>query len=203
MRGSGLSRFISWFSLRGVPVNTPDFPGRGTQVADSRRAVIEWEDSPGKNVSQRTLLKADQLGNLRAFVRRPLPTLTADILEMEATYPVEIMATTPVAGGFELKLKYIGSNRRREDRSHSHGAALLECGEKQAWAVEVLDVSMGGMQVFSSSPLTVGTSIRVCGKSAVCLGVVRHCSPMDPGFRIGLQFFGETRRERSFREINQ
>jgi hypothetical protein len=153
-------------------------------------------DSAGTKLSQRALIQTDLEGRPRILVRQPLPLGLARIRETNSIYPVKVLATVSCNGGFELKLDYIGAGRRREDRMRTEGPALLEGDSLEAISVEVLNVSSGGMQLFSVRPAGVGGTVRVSGSNVEYLGVVRHCSEVQGGFRIGVQLFGEDRLRR-------
>lgn len=178
----------------------PPEPGgaiaEGPRKPAARRVIVEWKDRSGQTLSQKALIQTDLDGKPRILVRRPMPFGLARIRETNSIYPVKVLATVSCSGGFELKLDYLGAGRRREDRMPAEGPALLEGDSLEAISVEVLDVSSGGMQLLSVRPANVGSTVRVSGSKVEYLGVVRHCSEVQGGFRIGVQLFGEDRLRR-------
>lgn len=163
------------------------------QKPATRRVVVEWKDRAGATLSQKALIQADLGGKPRILVRRPLPVGLARIRETSSIYPVKVLAAVSCSAGFELKLDYLGAGRRREDRIRTEGPALLEGDALEAISVEVLNVSAGGIQLFSVRPTSVGSTVRVSGLEMEYLGVVRHCSGVQGGFRIGVQLYGGDR----------
>lgn len=106
-----------------------------------RRALVEWQDDSGGKASQRALLKSDRDGRPRLLVRQPLPVSSARIHEKGFEYPVEILSTVPVDGGFELRLEYLGEGRRREERARTNGQALLEGDGSKPMQADVVSMS--------------------------------------------------------------
>lgn len=178
-------RFLAWVFRQLASLRT-DRAGQRHPGSAARRAVVAWKDSSGREVSQRVLLQSDDDGKPRAFVRRPLPGSFAQVRETGSSYLVEILSTVPVFGGFELRLGYLGAGRRREERASTNGPALLEADGLGVMKVEVINVSPGGIQLFSVRPASVGAAVRVSGTEAQHLGTVRYCSEAPDGYRIGL-----------------
>ena len=58
---------------------------------------------------------------------------------------------------------------------------------KQA-AVEVKDVSDGGLQMLTHEPIKVGSLAYLTGEEFRCVGTVRYCRTDPSGFRVGLKF---------------
>lgn len=166
--------------------------------ATGRPILIEWKDKKGRKVWQKGHLDLDRFRGLTVIVRqRPPSGSVAQVREQGSTYPVEIVSTRPAGGGFELNLDYLWEGRRREERVPATGQALLERDGLAPIEVEVVNVSSGGMQLFSVEAVSEGSAARVCGAETECLCLIRYCAGVPGGYRVGLQFYGENRRERS------
>ncbi len=165
------------------------------QEAPARPVLIEWKDETGRSVSQWSQLALDQTRGLTVVVRRPPPPESvAQVRETRSSYPVEIVSTQPTDSGFELHLDYLQDGRRREERVPATGPAVLERGGLAPLEVEVVNISRGGMQLFSAEAVSEGCTARVCGAETECLCLIRYCAAVPGGYRIGLQFYGETRK---------
>ena len=130
--------------------------------------------------------------------QQPLLNSVAQVREQGSTYPVEILSTRPAGGGFELNMDYLWEGRRREERVPATGDALLERKWLAPLEVEVVNVSSGGMQLFSAQAVTEGCAARVCGAETESMCLIRCCAEVPGGYRIGLQFYGENRKEDTF-----
>jgi hypothetical protein len=103
-----------------------------------------------------------------------------------STYPVEIVATRPARGGFELNMDYLWEGRRREERVPATGQALLERDGLTLIEVEVVNISSGGMQLFSVEAVSEGSAARVCVAKTECMCLIRYCAAVPGGYCIGL-----------------
>jgi hypothetical protein len=162
----------------------------------ARPVLIEWRDEAGEKVWQQTHLVADRFRGLTVIVpQRPPVGAVAQVREAASSYPVEILSMTPHDNGFELKLDYLWEGRRRESRTPSSGPATLKPEGLPAIQVEVINVSSGGMQLFAASSAPEGCLARIGGADPELLCLVRCCVAAPGGYFMGLQFYGENRRE--------
>ena len=84
----------------------------------------------------------------------------------------------------------VEGDKRRYPRVATDEAAslqLLAPFSKENWDVRVVDVSKGGVRVFTPQPLTPDTLIRLKMKSSVACGDVRHCLATPEGFYAGVR----------------
>jgi hypothetical protein len=160
-----------------------------------RVAVIEWTDVDGQVTAEPGRLAEAEQDAMTMWVAVSPTGQVARLFEQDTPCPVEILSTTPVAGGFELKLRYLLEGRRRERRERVRGRAVLEIDGAGSVSVEVRNVSGGGIQVLSAQPAGEGSTVRINGEETMRLGVVRSCQTISGGYRIGIQFFGENRKE--------
>ena len=160
-----------------------------------RAAVIEWTDASGQVTAEPGHLTEAEQDAMTMLVAVSPTGPVARLLERDTPCPVEILSTTPVAGGFALKLRYLVEGRRRERRERVRGRAVLEIDGAGAVSVEVRNVSGGGIQVLSAKPADEGVIVRINGDETVRLGVVRFCQTIAGGHRIGIQFFDANRTE--------
>lgn len=165
----------------------------------ARAVLIEWSDGAGERFRQETHLESDRLRGLTVMVRQepPLDTV-AQIREGGSSYPVVVLSTNVVEGGFELRVDYLWEGRRREQRTAVRGPATLKAEGLAEMQVEVINVSAGGMQIFSVGAVLEGSQGRICGTDTEQLCFVRSCSAVPGGYFLGLQFFGENRREKTY-----
>lgn len=80
---------------------------------------------------------------------------------------------------------------RREERFPVSGRGILtwdDGSRSRQVAVEVRDISDGGVLVVASTPVGVGNRAYLTGIEFRCIGVVRHCEAHEGLFRIGLKF---------------
>jgi hypothetical protein len=178
--------FLSWFFGRRpapVPPPPPKWPV-------TRTIAFEWREAGGALVSFETRMLVEEDGGMTTTVPQAPGGDLGNVREESSSYPVEIISRRRVNGGFELKLGYLWEGRRREKRVTASGPALVE-SEGKALQAEVLNVSSGGMQLFSHDALKPGNTARIKGIKTERLALVRYCSPVPGGFHIGLQFFGD------------
>ena len=183
--------FLSWFLGRKPPPPEEEIPPPAP-----RPISIEWEDSQGKRVAHETTMTVDEGGKMVARIpQRPLGKLV-QLRETGSPYPVEVLSVRTPAEGVDLRMDYLWEGRRREKRMPAEGPALIERDGLAPLEVEVLNVSSGGMQVFSAVALDEGASARVMGTEMERLSLVRYCTRIVGGYHIGIQFFGDDRSER-------
>ena len=80
--------------------------------------------------------------------------------------------------------------KRRYPRLGTDEPAVIQSLEPfatDAWDVRIVDVSRGGVRIQSPRPLAVDSLIRVKMKFSVACGDVRHCSPVENGFQVGVR----------------
>ena len=111
---TGLSR-----SLNRAPVTAlSTAPCRETAC---RTAVIERTDASGQVTAESGRLTEAEQNAMTMLVAISPTGPVARLFEQDTPCPVEILSTTPVAGGFELKLRYLLEGRRRERRERVGG----------------------------------------------------------------------------------
>jgi hypothetical protein len=181
---------LAFVRRRPVPPPAPD--------PAARPVLIEWRDEAGEKVWQQTHLVADRYRGLTVVVpQRPPEGAVAQVREAGSSYPVEVLTMEPVNGGFELRLDYLWDGRRREHRTPTNGPATLKPEGLPPISVEVVNVSSGGMQLFTTSA-PEGSLARIGGADTEMLCLVRCCVTASGGFFMGLQFYGENRAERDY-----
>lgn len=187
---------IRWFTRLSTLLKRPSAPAIATASRPEpaqRPAVIEWSDEKGQVTVQPGRLTEAEADVIAMLVAVSPTGPLARLREQGTLCPVEILSTTPVAGGFELTLRYLFEGRRREKREWVTGRAVLEIDGAGSVSVEVRNVSGGGVQVLSPQPAGEGATVRISGEETERLGVVRSCKTTVGGYRIGIQFFGENR----------
>jgi len=131
----------------------------------------------------------DRFHGLTVVVRQRPPLDTdAQVREAGSSYPVEVLGTKVVEGGFELRLDYLREGRRREHRTIVNGPATLKADGLAEIQVEVINVSAGGMQLFAAASVPEGISAKICGADTERLCFVRSCVAAPGGYFMGLQF---------------
>ncbi len=172
---------------------------RTAPVPPTRPVLIEWKDEAGEKVWQQTHLEMDRSRGLSVVVlqRPPLDTV-AQVREAGSSYPVEVLSTKVVEGGFKLRLDYLREGRRREHRTPINGPAILKADGLAEIQVEVINVSAGGMQLFSASAVPEGRPAKICGADTERLCFLRSCVAAPGGYFMGLQFHEQNRREGSY-----
>jgi hypothetical protein len=187
-----------WFTglstlLKRAPLRQPQPPL--VEGRPYRPAVIEWTDASGQVRAEPCCLTETEQDAMTVWVAASPTGPVARLLKQDTPCPVEILSSTSVPGGFELKLRYLVEGRRRERRERVRGRAILEIDGVGSVSVEVRNVSGGGIQVLSAKPAGEGVIVRINGEETVRLGVVRSCQTIAGGYRIGIQFFGANRKE--------
>lgn len=184
--------FLSWLLGRKPP------PPEGEEIPPPapRPISIEWEDSQGRRIVHETVMIVAEDGKMLARIRQRPPSELVQLRENGSPYPVEILEVRTLTDGVELRMDYLWEGRRREKRMPAEGSALLERDGLPPLEVEVVNVSSGGMQLFSTVELKEGLSARIMGTDLERLSLVRYCTRVVGGYRVGLQFFGDDRSER-------
>jgi hypothetical protein len=166
--------------------------------APRRSVMIQWRDAAGNQFREHTHLKMDRKRGLTAILsQHPEPGTPAQVREASSSYPVEIVSVRRLSEGFEVYMDYVWEGRRRQHRMSVGGPATLECDGHAAFDVEVLNVSSGGMQVYSTQEFTEGAAARINGSGSDFLCLIRYCMPTSEGFHIGLQFYSELQAEKT------
>ena len=186
--------FLSWFLGRRPP---PPPEEKGPEQPAPRSVRIEWEDSAGSKVVHETTMVMDEAGKMIAIVPQRPPSELVQIREKSSPYPAETLSIHPVDGGFKLTMDYLWEGRRREKRLPVEGPAFIEREGLGPLPVEVLNVSPGGIQIFSEVELKEGISARITGSGVERISLVRYCAKVAGGYRVGLQFFGDDPTDRN------
>lgn len=184
-------QLLSFFKRR--PVTPPQ-----DSVPERRQVTIEWQYETGSSSEQIAQIRSDNGHSLFALVtERPPEGRVAQVREQDASYPVEVQSVVAVGAGFELELEYQEDGRRRERRVRSEGGALLLAeGTAAPVQVEVLNVSAGGMQLFATQPVSVGSAGRLYATDTDRMCSIRYCRSAAGGYRIGVQFYAENEQNR-------
>lgn len=168
-------------------------------AAATRAVLIAWSNEHGEIVSQHTMLKLGRNCMLSVTVaQRPPLDSDVHIQENGSTYAAVVLSVNPVPEGFELDLDYSSDGRRREHRTAISGAVTLENEGRTGIQAEVRNVSPGGLRLFATQPLVTQTMVRIHGSDANYLGFVRHCDAVTGGYAVGVQFSGDTRKEKDY-----
>jgi hypothetical protein len=83
------------------------------------------------------------------------------------------------------------TERRGELRLPAHGdVTLLWTGEQdqtEQALVALVGISASGVSVRSNVALEVGREVSVTNGRKICRGVIRHCTPDDDAFAVGIE----------------
>jgi PAS domain S-box-containing protein len=85
------------------------------------------------------------------------------------------------------------AERRKFPRFKSYDAArlnLLSSPSQARIAVQVLNVSDGGLRLWVSQLLDIGTLVEIQRGDEIAVASVRYCVPVDHGFHVGVGFRG-------------
>ena len=92
------------------------------------------------------------------------------------------------------ELKQAPSDERRKfPRFKSNDAVklnLLSSVLQDSIDVQVLNVSNGGLRLWSSQSLAAGTLVEIQRGDEIAVASVRYCVPADHGFHAGVRFRG-------------
>ncbi|HTM11690.1 MAG TPA: PAS domain S-box protein [Bryobacteraceae bacterium] len=83
--------------------------------------------------------------------------------------------------------------RRKFPRFKSYDAAtlnLLSSSSRGSIDVQVVNVSNGGLRLWTAQSLDPGTMVEIQRGDEIALASVRYCVPADPGFHAGVRFRG-------------
>ena len=177
-------------------VASPEAPP-APQRAD-RKVRLRWRpDEAGDPVLTSAALDEHEAWGLFVMASQELPDKAVVTVEDDgASYQTQIVGRRQVREGWELELAYIGEGRRREIRTPVSGSAEVEVSNDGRYlapvrqAVEVTDVSSGGMRLHSSEPIKAGATLRISGEKDLYFGVARYCFESKDGYDIGVQFVG-------------
>ena len=115
---------IRWLAGLSRPLNRAPVTALSTapcRETACRTAVIEWTDASGQVTAESGRLTEAEQNAMTMLVAISPTGPVARLFEQDTPCPVEILSTTPVAGGFELKLRYLLEGRRRERRERVGG----------------------------------------------------------------------------------
>ena len=87
----------------------------------------------------------------------------------------------------------LSDERRKFPRFKSHDAVkliLLSSLSQSCLDVEVLNVSNGGLRLWTSQSLKTGTLVEIQRGDEIAVASVRYCVPADEGFHAGVRFRG-------------
>lgn len=155
----------------------------------TREVVLEWRGEDGNAIRQAAQIRTEGRYLVARVALQAPEGLIAQVREEASSYPVEIVSAVSVEGGYEIALDYLWEGRRRQQRVSAAGSALLETDGSPPVQVEVVNVSPGGMKLFTAEPVKEGSPARVTGSNDCYLGFVRHCSQAQQGYHIGVQFY--------------
>jgi hypothetical protein len=87
----------------------------------------------------------------------------------------------------------VPDERRKFPRFKSHDAVKLNMMSSSSHAsldVQVLNVSNGGLRLWTSQCLATGTLVEIQRGNEIAVASVRYCVPADHGFHAGVRFRG-------------
>jgi hypothetical protein len=87
-------------------------------------------------------------------------------------------------------LAELHGERRRYPRVATDEAAsvqILNPFSVDVWDVRIVDVSEGGLRIYTPHPLPTESLIRIRMQHSVACGDVRHCTPADNWFYAGIR----------------
>lgn len=93
--------------------------------------------------------------------------------------------------GFLAVLRVVRQERRREERVHTAGRAMLCCDGRaapRAFSVRVTNISQGGLQVEMPEPVDVSQMVRISGENFECVGRICYCCREGERFLAGVRF---------------
>jgi hypothetical protein len=83
--------------------------------------------------------------------------------------------------------------RRKHPRFQSHDTVklnLLSSSSQACIDVQVLNVSNGGLRLWTSQSLATGMLVEIQREDEITVASVRYCVPADHGFHAGVRFRG-------------
>lgn len=153
---------------------------------------LEWQGEGGKGFSRKIQIDSrESWGIVVIAPDRVGIDKVVCIREGGLCYEAQVVSSRAVLAGFELELAFIGSGKRRETRIDVGGDASVEASaapDDEVLRAAVLNVSAGGLQLFSKRGLATGETARVVGVGPERVCRVCYCLQIHNGYRIGLQF---------------
>jgi hypothetical protein len=93
--------------------------------------------------------------------------------------------------GWHIGLRLIRNERRRFPRLPVEGGAIMRWigsdQRSQEALVEVKNIASDGMQIKIPESVTVGTTVKVSGKTMQCVGVIWYCNAEGDSYLAGIQ----------------
>ena len=85
--------------------------------------------------------------------------------------------------------------RRASRRQPTSGEGTLcwtdSSGERGTCTVQATDMSDGGMQLQTSTPVPIPSVARLFGRTLECVGYIRYCRKEGGKFSLGIEIAGE------------
>jgi len=176
---------------------------KNARISSGTMARIEWFDDNGVCRSRPVAIQDVSDEGLSFVVTEPFPvdqTIWVETRPGEMTKM--IVRYCKPEGNFCVVGAYrVGQERRRADRLHVAGDAMLRWGDPQVGVsdtkVWVRNATEFGMQIESSIPLPVGTIVQLLGKDMQCDGSTCYCREAEGKFLIGLHMVRQAYKRES------
>ncbi len=115
------------------------------------------------------------------------------IFANDTTGPASHTAQEPAPEPASERKQAVSDDRRRFPRFKSADAVrlnLLSSSSQDCIEAQVLNVSNGGLRVWTSQSLDTDTLVEIHRGDEIVVASVRYCVPADQGFHAGLKFRG-------------
>ena len=197
-------------------ISPPPLPSQQEKRRESRNAahgtvVVQWDDEEGKLHSVLTRIRDRSDAGLGVYCDEPIQTgLTVWLRDPdddpEGQRLAAVRYSRPRYGRWKIGLIYVEKEQRRVERLPVSGTAELSWGYIAAEAfrceVEVVNVSPLGAMLRADRPAPIDARARLHGPPLECMGYIRHCTPKEDAFMIGIQFAAEPLdKTKSVREL--
>ena len=160
-----------------------------------RTVKLRWRSSDEEEpVSVSAELDEHEAWGLFVLSPEEAPVKAIVVVEDQGgSYQTQVIGRRRLHDGWELELAFVGSGRRREDRTPASGVAEVDVSDDgyrncNRLSVEVADVSSGGLRLRSDEPIQRGAGLRISGEQDLYFGVARYCYESEGGYDIGVQF---------------
>ena len=185
-------------------VSPPPLPGQREKRAQSRSAAhgavtLNWVDSEENAHAATARIRDDSPRGLGVYADVELPRDTyvwvVDERDGDEQRKAVVQYSRRRAGHWKIGLVFVNQERRRVERFPVSGKAKLSWGYIVAEGYEceavVLNVSQIGALVETEQKIPIDARVQLEGDALECMGYVRHTTPRDGRFLIGLQFAAE------------
>jgi PilZ domain len=186
--------------LHGPPPVEPQSAERDPAIEVKVRVL---DEEPGYEIEGR--LRKTGIGGMQLLLPVPL----ADGVSLRVEYDKyavygQALYTKPVASGAYLVGFGVETDGRREPRMPAdERARLTYLHPRRRGRVQgrVVDISQSGLGLMLREAITPGTEVMVKMRDRAVCGEVRHCRPVEGGYRAGLEISEVLVRETRGRSI--